>query len=99
MKKIEFLPLGSVVVLEGGSQRVIIVGRGLNVNDQGETFFFDYAGVPYPNGMVGDRIAYFDHDAIARVFFTGYSDDEDKIIVDRMNEYIAENPDLKRRRV
>ena len=78
---------------------MIIVGRGLNVNDQGQTFFFDYAGGPYPNGMVGDRIAYFDHDAIARVFFTGYSDDEDKIIVDRMNEYIAENPDLKRRRV
>lgn len=99
MKKIEFLPLGSVVVLEGGTQRLIIVGRGLNVRAEDDVYFFDYAGVPYPNGMVGDRMAYFDHETIEKVFFTGYSDDEDEIIVARLNEYIAENPNLKRRKV
>jgi len=99
MKKTEFLPLGSVVVLEGGTQRVIIVGRGLNVRAEDEVYFFDYSGVPYPNGLIGDRVAYFNHDSIEKVFFTGYSDDEDEIIVARLNEYIAGNPGLKRRKV
>ena len=97
MSRVDFLPLGSVVVLKGGAQRVIIVGRGLNVVHDGENYFFDYGGVPYPNGLVGDRMAYFNHDAIGRVFFEGYRDDQDEILVNRLNEYIEENPDLKRR--
>lgn len=98
MEKVDFLPLGSVVVLKGGAQRVIIVGRGLNVANEGETYFFDYGGVPYPTGIVGDRMAYFNQDAISRVFFRGYADDQDEIVVRRLNDYIEQNPDLKRKR-
>ena len=97
MEKIDFLPLGSVVVLNGGTQRMIIIGRGLNVNNDGESFYFDYGGVPYPIGLTGDKMAYFDHNAIERVFFEGYRDDENEIMTERLNEYINDNPNLKRK--
>ena len=96
MARIDYLPLGSVVLLEGARQRTIIVARGLNVKHEGEDYFFDYGGVPYPDGVTGDRMAYFNHDAVARVFFEGYRDDENDIMADRLNAYVAETPDLKR---
>jgi len=97
MSKIDYKPLGSVVVLNGGSQRILIIARGLNVENDGETYFFDYGGVPYPDGLTGDRMAYFNHDAIARVFFEGYRDDENEIMNERLNEYIEQHPELKRK--
>ncbi len=97
MDKVDFLPLGSVVVLKGGARRVIIIGRGLNVANEGETYFFDYGGVPYPTGLIGNRMAYFNHDAIERVFFKGYTDDQDEIVVNRLNDYIEQTPGLKRK--
>ena len=51
MNKINYVPLGSVVLLNGGSQRMLIIARGLNVENEGSTYFFDYGGVPYPNGL------------------------------------------------
>lgn len=97
MKRTEFFPLGSVVLLKGGTQRVIIIARGLNVQNDGDTFFFDYGAVPYPNGLTGDQMAYFNHDAIDRVFFEGYRDDENDIMAQKLNEYIEQNPGLKRK--
>ena len=97
MSKIDYAPLGSVVVLNGGTQRLIIVGRGLNVESEGETYYFDYGAAMYPQGLIGDQLAYFNHDAIARVFFEGYRDDENEIVNQRLNDYVAEHPDLKRR--
>ena len=35
------LPLGSIVLLEGGAQKLLIIARGLNVINAGRTFFFD----------------------------------------------------------
>lgn len=97
MTKINYVPLGSVVLLNGGSQRMLIIARGLNVENEGSTYFFDYGGVPYPNGLTGDQMAYFNHDSIERVFFEGYRDDANEIMNDRLNEYIAQHPELKRK--
>ena len=48
MEKINYIPLGSIVLLSGGTQKVMIISRGLNVQNGGRVLFFDYAGVPYP---------------------------------------------------
>ena len=96
MNNMDYLPLGSVVLLKNGAHKVIIVGRGLNVENDGQTYYFDYGGALYPEGLVGDQLAYFNHDGIARVFFEGYRDDDNDIMNDRLNEYVQNNPDLKR---
>ena len=60
----EFLPLGSIVLLKGGIQKILIISRALKVRNGNEEYFFDYGGVTYPEGLVGDQMAYFNADKI-----------------------------------
>ena len=73
-EKFDFLPLGSIVVVSGGIKKFVIVARALQVNINGCKQFFDYAACPYPEGMNGDRLMYFQHTDISRVVFEGYVD-------------------------
>lgn len=67
----EFLPLGSIVLLKGGMQKILIIARALKVRNGNEEYFFDYGGVTYPEGLVGDQMAYFNADKINEVVFEG----------------------------
>ena len=96
MKEFDFLPLGSVVLLQGGTRKILIIARGLNVKREDDTYFFDYGGVLYPEGLTGDQMVYFNHDGIVKVYFHGYSDGEDDAMVTTLDEYIASHPDLLR---
>lgn len=87
MEKIEYLPLGSIVLLEGGIKKLVIVSRGVAVNIKEGIKFFDYGGAQYPEGIIGDQIAYFNHEGISKVIFKGYSDEDDKVIVENINKY------------
>ena len=96
MKKIDYLPLGSVVLLRGGIQKILIIARGINTKQGDKTVFFDYGAVLYPEGLTGDRMAYFNHDAISKVVFSGYDDEDSKICADNINNYLAANPNVQR---
>lgn len=96
MNKVEFYSLGSIVLLEGAFKKLLITSRGLVVKNNDKELFFDYAGVPYPEGLVDDKIAYFNHDNIAKVVFKGFSDDDDKIAIDNINKFIDKHPELER---
>lgn len=94
-EKIDYLPLGSIVILKGGIQKVAIIARGLvnmKIEPKG---FFDYGGTLYPHGLVGDKILYFNHKDIAKIIFEGFSDDDDKMMVDNINEWYAKS-DIER---
>ena len=95
MGKIEYLPLGSVVLLKGGIKKLMIISRGLTVNMRGEQLFFDYGGVPYTEGLTGEQLAYFNHDAVTRILFKGFCDDDDRLMVDNINEYVDEKKPKK----
>ena len=45
---------------------------------------FDYAACPYPEGMNGDRLMYFQHTDICRVVFEGYVDDDEIMMCDNI---------------
>ncbi len=97
MEKIPYVPLGSIILLNGSYEKIIIVGRGLIVkNSVGNNVIFDYAGVTYPEGLVGDQVAYFNHTDIAKVVFEGFSDESDTITVDNINKYINDHPEIQR---
>lgn len=91
-----YIPLGSVVQLKGGVQKLLVISRAINVRNNGETFFFDYGAVLYPDGLVGDRMVYFNHDSLAKVIFAGYEDDDNSIILENIQNYLDSNPDIKR---
>lgn len=96
MRENEYLPLGSVVVLKGGIQELMIISRGINVQMNGEVLFFDYGGVLYPDGLLGDQMAYFNNSGIDRVLFVGYDSENSKVIAENIRKYVENTPNLKR---
>lgn len=97
MERINYIPLGSVVLLHGGIQKLLIIARGINTKQGDQTVFFDYGAVLYPEGLTGDRMAYFDHDAVNKVVFYGYDDEESKTCSENINDYLMANPDIRRK--
>lgn len=64
MKNEKLLPLGSVVLLEEGMQKLVIVGRGsiyIDPNTKKEAFS-DYVAVLYPSGLDLENTIFFEHE-------------------------------------
>lgn len=82
------LPLGTIVYLREGSAKMVIIGRGNLIGEEGDKpMLFDYTGVPYPVGFVGtEQIFYFNAEHVDEVFFEGFTDKDDE----RASKMIAE---------
>lgn len=81
----KYLPIGSVVLLQGGNQPLMIYARAVYF-DSGETR--DYMSVLYPFGYITDDEVYsFDHYEIEKVLFMGYENEDEQ----KVNEYLLEN--------
>jgi len=77
------LPIGSVVLLKGGTKKVMIIGFYPNAEfeDEGgeKKALWDYSGCIYPEGLLSsEEILVFDHSQIVEVFYLGFKDDEEK---------------------
>lgn len=71
----ELLPIGSVVLLEGGIKKTMVIGVKQTSKDSGEEY--DYLGVMYPEGSFGEGSQYFfNHSTIRDVVFRGYENEE-----------------------
>lgn len=86
----KYLPLGSVVLLENGTKRLMITGFCVVPNDD-KTKVYDYSGCLYPEGVISsEQIALFNHDQIKTIYAIGYSDDEEKQfkekLIDALND-------------
>ena len=68
------------------------IARGLLSVATGKEGYFDYGGCLYPQGLVGDQILYFNHRDIVKVVFSGFHDDDDKMMVDNINQWYMESP-------
>lgn len=79
--------MGSIVILNGGTQKIIIIARGMVAANFNPPLFFEYGGCFYPQGLIGDQIMYFNHEDISKIIFTGYSDDDNELMVDNINEW------------
>lgn len=82
----KYLPLGSVVLLKGGSKRIMIYGR--KQIQVGTDIQWDYIACLFPEGNINEEYTYlFNHDQIERVIFLGLQDEEefyfrDKVLVE-----------------
>jgi len=87
----KYLPMGTVVLLKGGTKRVMIAGFcSMEVNNQEK--IWDYSGYMYPEGFMSeDEIFLFNHTDIEEVFHIGLINEEEKefktALVEAMNEY------------
>ncbi len=82
----ELLPIGSVVLLEGATKRVMIYG--VMQTDIETDVEYDYLGVIYPEGSMGEGSSFFfNHDQIEHVFFEGYTDEERTDFIEKLSEF------------
>lgn len=82
----ELLPIGSVVILKDAAKKLMVFGVGQT--DQSDNVEYDYIGVMYPEGNMGDGTQFlFNHSDIDKVFFRGFEDDERKNFIDRLQEF------------
>ena len=87
----ELLPIGSVVLLEKGQKRLLIVGVKQTDMDDGEKEY-DYIGVFYPEGYIGAEYQFlFNHEDIVEVFHRGYEDEEREEFIDKLQKYYDKN--------
>ena len=96
----ELLPLGSIVYLEEGTQKLVIVGRGAIFEDPetGEQVFADYMGTLYPAGLQTNSTLFFQHENIDDVVFEGYHDDEEDRFLKVYHEW-EENLKIPRKQI
>lgn len=103
MKKIpeKFLPLGTVVMLQGGTKRLMITGFCVidieNKTEAGKKVW-DYCGCLYPEGFLSyDQMCLFKHNQIKEIYHLGLNEDEDneeKEFKKNLKKYIQENSEI-----
>lgn len=82
----ELLPIGSVVLLKEGKKRIMITGvKQTNAEDSKE---YDYIGVMYPEGYMGDIGQFlFDHVDVEEVYFYGFIDEEREGFIQELDKF------------
>ena len=71
-----FLPIGSVVLLKGGTKRVMITGY-CSIDNENTEKVYDYTGCLYPEGILNsNELRLFDNNQIEKVDFRGFEDQE-----------------------
>ncbi|WP_088816365.1 MULTISPECIES: DUF4176 domain-containing protein [Listeria] len=90
------LPIGSIVYLKDGMQKMMILNRGPIVVIEKEQCYFDYSACEYPAGLIQDKIFYFNEENISEVIFEGYSDEKEKRFEIVYKDWLKQNPELKK---
>jgi hypothetical protein len=85
------LPIGSIVYLNDGSRKIMILNRGPLVVIDEKTQMFDYSGCIYPVGLVQDQVLYFNQENIDRIIFEGFADDDEARFQEMYFKWIQEN--------
>lgn len=74
--KEKFLPIGTVVLLNDATKRIMITGYCSSVPEDANKLY-DYVGCLFPEGnLAGDQVALFDHSQIGTIVYNGLEDDE-----------------------
>lgn len=80
----KYLPIGSVVMLKGGTKRVMVTGFCTVPNEDKEKVY-DYSGCLYPEGVIStEQVLLFNHSDIEKIYYLGYIDDEEKKFKERL---------------
>lgn len=84
----KYLPIGTVVMLKGGSKRVMIVGFCCSDNKDA-TKIYDYSGCLYPEGTISsDKMLLFNHNQIDKIYHLGLVDEEEKQFKEKLKEFL-----------
>ncbi len=86
----KYLPVGTVVLLQNGTKRVMINGF-CTMDASNPDVIYDYSGVLFPEGSLSsDQALLFDHTQIVRVDHIGLQDDEEKEFKNKLNMLVEQ---------
>lgn len=81
----KFLPIGTVVILKGGTKKIMITGYCVETIAKKDKIF-DYRGCPYPTGVLESAgVALFDHNQIKEICYKGFVNEESVNLSDKLN--------------
>ena len=85
----KYLPIGTVVMLKGGTKRLMITGFCV-VQENNKEKIWDYSGCLYPEGFINsNQICLFDHEQIDKIYHIGLSnDDEEREFKAKLNDMV-----------
>ena len=82
----ELLPIGSVVLLKDGQKKLMVFGI-MQTDAGADNKEYDYIGVMYPEGNVGQEMQFlFNHADIAEVFHRGFENEERDAFITKLEE-------------
>lgn len=84
----EILPIGSVVKLNNGDVKLMILNRTPLYNQDGKIGYFDYSACVYPAGKVEEQVYFFNNENIEEVYFRGYVDEQEELFQQQYEEKI-----------
>ena len=80
----KLFPIGTVVKLEEVEPIIMIIGRMVVSADKRD---FDYIGVPYPVGYLGEeKVLCFNHDKIVEEMHRGYMTERELVLREKLVE-------------
>ena len=85
------LPIGTIVYLKEGSQKLMILNRGVTIEQTGENDLFDYSAAFQPMGLKPEQLFYFNRDDVDKVVYKGYSDEEEERFAEIYQRWLDEN--------
>lgn len=91
MESIQILPIGTVVKLKEAEKRVMIIGILQQVEEEGEKKLFDYIGIPYPEGYLGEESTIlFNQEDIEGIAVLGFNDYERQVFIDSIESALED---------
>lgn len=86
----KYLPLGTIVLLENGTKKVMITGFA-GVPREGVQKMYDYSGCTYPEGFLSyDKVLVFDHNQIKEVISKGFVNEEEVKFKELLKKQVEE---------
>ena len=86
----KYLPIGTIVLLKGGSKRLMITGF-FATSPEDQNAMFDYSGCMYPEGFLSNKqTALFNHEQIEKIYYLGFVDDEEKLFKNTLNSLASQ---------
>ncbi|MED0992022.1 DUF4176 domain-containing protein [Bacillus nitratireducens] len=80
----KLFPIGTIVKLEEVEPIIMIIGRMVVSADKRD---FDYIGVPYPVGYLGEeKVLCFNHDKIMEEMHRGYMTESELVLREKLVE-------------
>lgn len=91
LKSVEWLPLGTIVGVDDSDQKIMIIGRNQR-DGYNPDISYEYSAVLYPQGLMNpEENLLLNLNQVKRIYYLGYSDNQNKQFEDFLNEYVKEN--------